>query len=136
MNRAQPQSVSGEVPQSLRRWFVFHFWADIVFAMPLIFFPVRFLEMLGWTSIDPVSARLVGAALVAIGVESLLGRNASVESFRTMLRLKVIWSATATVGLWLSIVGGAPRFTWAFLFVFAGFFVVWFTNWRRLRDQR
>ncbi|MEP6781749.1 MAG: hypothetical protein ABJC26_17750 [Gemmatimonadaceae bacterium] len=133
---AQTQSLPSEVPKSLRRWFVLHFWADIIFAIPLIVFPVRFLEMLGWTSVDPVSARLVGAALVAIGVESLLGRNASIESFRTMLRLKVIWSATATVGLLLSIIGGAPRFTWVFLCVFAGFFVVWFSYWRRLRAHR
>ncbi len=123
---------SNGVPKSLRRWFVLHFWADIVFAIPLIFFPVWFLELLGWASIDPVTARLVGAALVGIGVESLLGRNGSIESFRTMLRLKSLWSFAATVGLVMSLIGGAPKVTWAILAIFAGFFVVWFSNLLRL----
>jgi hypothetical protein len=119
------------VPTSLRRWFVFHFVADLIFAIPLIAAPVATLRALGWTVVDPVAPRLVGAALAGIGIESLLGRNDSVDAFRTMLRLKCIWSGVAVLGLGLSIVQGAPPVTWALLAIFVGFAVVW--NYYRMR---
>jgi hypothetical protein len=78
-----------------------------------------------------VAPRLVGAALAGIGIESLLGRNDSVDAFRTMLRLKCIWSGVAVLGLGLSIVQGAPPVTWALLAIFVGFAVVW--NYYRMR---
>ena len=68
------------VPKSLRTWFVIHFVLDFIFAIPLILAPRAFLGLLGWTSIDPIAARLVGAALIGIGGESYLGRNAGLES--------------------------------------------------------
>lgn len=119
------------VPPALRRWFVVHFVADLIFAVPLLLAPVATLRALGWTAIDPVVARLVGAALAGIGTESLLGRNGSVEAFRSMLRLKCIWSGAATLGLALSILDGAPRMTWAFLAVFVAFGALW--NYYRLK---
>jgi hypothetical protein len=123
-----------EVPISLRRWFVVHFVADLLFAIPLLVAPVVTLRALGWTTIDPVAPRLVGAALAGIGIESLIGRNDSVDAFRAMLRLKCIWSGVAAVGLALSIFQGAPPITWAFLAVFVGFGVLWNTYRIRMRS--
>jgi hypothetical protein len=113
------------VSEALRRWFVVHFLADIAFAVPMLLFPVATLGAFGWTTIDPLMTRLVGAALVGIGVESLLGRNGSVESFRTMLRLKVMWSLAANVGIALSIAQGAPAMAWLFQGIFALFSGLW-----------
>ena len=116
------------VPKSLRSWFVVHFVADIAFALPLLIAPSAFLPLFGWTHVDPVTTRLVGAALVGIGGESLLGRNADLASFRTMLRLKVLWSLTANAGFILSILqGGAPWGTWLFLGIFTAFSALWIT---------
>lgn len=69
------------VPGSLRVWFVIHFAVDMLFAIPLLFFPEFLLPLLGWKVVDPITSRLVGAALLGIGGESLLGRNASKEVF-------------------------------------------------------
>lgn len=113
------------VPKSLRIWFVIHFFADIVFAVPLLFFPVEILALLGWTTIDPLATRLVGAALIGIGVESLLGRNASLQSYQTMLRLKILWSLSANFGIALSIFQGAPKAAWLFLGIFLSFSCLW-----------
>jgi hypothetical protein len=120
-----------DVPLSLRRWFVVHFVADLLFAVPLIVAPVATLRALGWTAIDPIAARLVAAALAGIGIQSLIGRNEPVDAFRAMLRLKCIWSGVAVLGLAISVAEGAPPITWAFLAIFAGFAVVW--NYYRLR---
>lgn len=120
-----------DVPPSLRRWFVVHFAADLLFAVPLLIAPVATLRMLGWSTVDPVATRLVGAALLAIGTQSLVGRNASLEAYRALLGLKSLWSASAIVALALSLAEGAPPITAGLLAIFVGFAVVW--NYYRLR---
>jgi hypothetical protein len=121
------------VPQSLQTWFVIHFVVDILFALPLLLFPRTLLMLLGWTTYDPMTARLVGAALMGIGVESLLGRNASAETFRAMLDLKIIWSSSAIFAISAALYEGAPAMGWAFLAIFVLFWIVWVTYRLKLR---
>jgi len=113
------------LPPSLRTWFVIHFVADLLFGIPLLFFPQLLLSLLGWTTYDPLTSRLVGAALMGIGIESLLGRNASAETFRAMLNLKVIWASSALFAIGAGIAEGASPMAWAFLGIFAVFWAVW-----------
>ena len=124
--------MTASVPASLRTWFVVHAIVDLLFAVPILIDPAFTLKLFGWTIVDPLASRLVGAALIAIGTESYLGRNASLESFRTMLRLKVLWSLSASLGIALSIMQGSPVGAWFFLLIFVGFSVVWTSYWRRL----
>lgn len=118
-----------EVPRALRVWFVIHFWADLAFAAPLFVAPRWFLGLLGWSAVDPVSARLVAAALLGIGVQSLLGRGEDAATFRAMLQLKIIWSGAAVAGLVWSQLEGGPPLAWLFVGVFAGFHALWI-YWR------
>jgi len=113
------------VPPALRRWFVVHFLADVVAAVPLFVAPAWVLGRLGWSAVDPIATRLVAAALFGIGIESYLGRNAGVEAFRGMLNLKVIWSATAALGVLWSQLDGGPPAGWGVFAIFAGFHLVW-----------
>ncbi|MDP3277288.1 MAG: hypothetical protein Q8Q09_19020 [Deltaproteobacteria bacterium] len=123
------------VPSALKRWFVLHFAADWLFAIPLFVAPRAFLGALGWREIDPISSRLVAAALIGIGTQSLLSRNNSVESYRALLELKILWSASATLGLVWSALDGGPAMTWAFVCVFAGFNALWsYWRWRLRRS--
>lgn len=122
-----------DVPSSLRTWFVVHFVADMLAAVPLMVAPRYFMELVGWQSVDPVTTRLVAAALFGIGIESLLGRNADRATFRAMLNLKIIWSGTAILGIAWSIAEGAPRAAWAFLGIFVGFHILWWVYRLRLR---
>jgi hypothetical protein len=114
-----------QVPESLRIWFVIHFVVDILFAIPLLFFPEVIMPLLGWTVVDPITSRLVGAALLGIGGESLLGRNASREVFSAMLNLKILWASSAVLGIGLGIAAGGPPMAWGFLVVFAFFGGIW-----------
>jgi len=114
------------VHNSLRNWFVIHFVLDFLFAVPLIFTPVAFLTLFGWTTIDPLMTRLVGAALMGIGVESYLGRNAGIEAYKGMLNLKIIWSASATFGLILTMVtNNSPIIGWLLVLIFGSFCIIW-----------
>ncbi|HLC58593.1 MAG TPA: hypothetical protein VJI68_01915 [Candidatus Nanoarchaeia archaeon] len=115
-----------EVPKSLRIWYVIHFFADILFAIPLFIFPEYTLSLLGFTTIDVVTARLVAAALIGIGTASLLQRNNKIESFQSTLTIKVIWSVTAILGLIISILTNkAPMLTWLIVLIFVIFSGTW-----------
>jgi hypothetical protein len=114
------------VPNGLRTWFFIHFVADVLFAIPLLFFPQTLLNIFGWGTYDPILSRLVGAALMGIGVESLLGRNASVETFRGMLNLKVIWASSALFAFGAGIAeDAAAPIAWVLMGIFAVFWCVW-----------
>ena len=124
--------MASDAPAGLRTWFVIHFAADMISALPLLVAPVAVLEAVGWEAVDPVAARLVAAALFGIGIESLLGRNADREAFVAMLNLKIIWSAAAVVGLAWSLAEGAhgrPLALWSVLGIFGTFNLVW-VYWR------
>jgi len=113
------------VPNGLRTWFVIHFVADVLFAIPLLLFPRALLNFFGWQTYDPIMTRLVGAALMGIGVESLLGRNANADTFRAMLNLKVIWASSALVAIGIGIAEDAASTAWLFLAIFFLFWCVW-----------
>lgn len=123
-----------EVPNSLRIWFVIHFVVDMLVGIPLLFFPEIVMPLLGWTTIDPIASRVVGAALMGIGTESYLGRNAGLEVFRAMLNLKVIWSSSAIIGIGLGLWKGGPQAGWSFLIIFVIFWFVWIYYWITLRE--
>ena len=121
-----------EVPPALRKWFLIHFMVDILFAIPLIIIPDYFLRTLGWQVVDPVSARLVAAALFAIGIESLISYKSSIDNYIGMLNLKILWSLGAVLGLIISIIHmdhGRPIAMWLLLLVFLAFNALW-VYWR------
>ena len=117
-----------EVPPALRHSFILHFVADWLFAIPLFFFPEAFLSALGWARVDTVTARIVAAALVGIGTQSLLERHSPLARYENMLSLKCLWSATASLGLLWEVIAGAPAAVAAFLGIFVSFNVLW-TYW-------
>ncbi len=126
------------VPGALKKWFIVHFFADILFAVPLFFFPIAFLTLFGWQPIDPFAARIVAAALFGIGIESFLGRNASAQTFKNMLNLKIIWSGATIIGIALSIYQNPHPTTfghWMILGIFLAFHFLW-VFWRiRIKDM-
>lgn len=124
--------VEHEVPARLRWWFRVHCVVDLVFAVPLFIAPVTTLSLLGWTVIDPLTTRVVAAALVGIGVESFLGAGNGREHYLGMLRLKVLWSLAANLGILISILQGAPPMAWLFQAIFVGFSGLWISWFLRL----
>lgn len=120
------------VPDLLKKWFVIHCIADLLFAIPLFLIPVAFLSFFGWQIIDPFATRIVAAALFGIGIESYLGRNASAQTFKNMLNLKIIWSGVTIAGIGLSIyqlTSPASWGQWFLLAVFCSFHGLW-VYWR------
>lgn len=127
---------TGQIPAGLRTWFVIHFVADIMFGIPLLFFPQVVLGLFNWKIYDPIMTRLVGAALMGIGIESWLGRNASADTFRAMLNLKIIWASSALFAIGAGIAEGAPSMVWLILGIFFLFWCVWVYYRLALREVK
>lgn len=126
-----------KVPVWLRRWFVIHFAIDVIVAVPLFIAPREVLGLFGWNAVDPMAARLVAAALFGIGIESWLARDASAQSYRGMLQLKLIWSAFGALGLGWSVLEGSVRYAWVGWSTVAIFVVFHFLWWYwRVRLER
>jgi hypothetical protein len=123
-----------DVPPTLRIWFIVHAAACLVAALALLVAPELALHRLGWTAVDPITARLAGAALLAIGGQSLIVRNAGVETYRTMLGLLVIWSLAGALGLFVGVGEAAPPAAWAVLSIFVLFAGVWVHHALRRRS--
>ena len=114
-----------KIPQSLRTWFVIHFIVDIIFAIPLLIAPVWLLQLLGFTVVEPIMTRLVGAALVGIGGASLLTRNKGRESYHSLLTLKILWSLTVILILVIALFQNGPWSIAPILALFILFSAVW-----------
>lgn len=112
-------------PVQVRNWFKLHFVINMLFAFPLFFAPTSFLGFFGFETVEVSLARLVAAALFAIGGMSLWMNKESYQSFIVMLRLKLLWSAAVALGLIWAALEGGPKSLWFFATIFVGFFCVW-----------
>lgn len=122
-----------KVQKSLRRWFIIHFITDFIFGMPLLFTPNYFLSFFGY-QIEPLTTRLVGAALIGMGWKSFLIRNNSLEQFQALPTLKIIWSLSAIVGIILTLTEHILKFTYIILLIFALFSTIWIDHKIKLNN--
>jgi hypothetical protein len=121
-----------DIPQGLRRWFIIHFIADLILAIPLFIAPIWFIQLFGFENANPVIARLVAAALFGIGGTSFLIRNATVQTYQALLTLKIIWSTAAIIGSLLAIIEGASTSTWIIIALFLPFSIIWIYYQKKL----
>ncbi len=121
------------VPPALKTWFIIHFVADYLAAVPLMIAPEQVLAMLQWGTVDPIATRIVASAFLAIGGVSLIERNASLDVYRVMLKLKLIWSVSAMVGVLIATKGQFALGSTVVFLVFLGFFSVWVYYFRKFR---
>ena len=116
-----------KVSSFLRTWFIIHFILDYIFGIPLLLFPGWTLQLFGFSDVEVLTARLVGAALLGIGGISFIAKEKNKEIYQVLLKLKIIWSGAAILGITITMIEGAPVATWLFLGIFTFFFVLW--NW-------
>jgi hypothetical protein len=90
-----------KVSKGLKNWFLVHFLIDIVFGIPLLFFPEFILNFIGFEFLELFSFRLIGAALIGIGGASFFTK--SFYEFKIMLTFKILWSVGAIIALVISL---------------------------------
>ncbi len=123
-----------DVPPSLRSWFIVDAVVDFLAAAPLLAAPELVLRRLGWTCVDPISARLVGAAMLANAAATFASRAAGVETYRALLRGKLIWCVAGAASMFIAVGAGAPSAAWLFLSMFVAFAGVWLHHAIRFRQ--
>jgi len=130
--------MSETVPKSLKNWFIIHCVVDLFFAIPLFLFPETFVNLLQWEFFDPLTTRLVAAALFGIGIESYLSRNAGLDKYLGMLRLKIIWSSFAFIGILWSAIQAPNLSLIAYLLagVFLAFNFLWWYWYTKLKSRQ
>lgn len=117
--------MKNNIPHALKIWFIIHFIIDILFAIPLLLFPFWVSHILNIPEVDSLAIRLVGAALLAIGISSLLYKDAHIYTYNALLSLKILWSASALLAIVLSFKESVSPAKITILLVFAVFFFVW-----------
>ena len=119
-------------PRWLHHLFIFHFFANASFAIPLFIAPTRTMAVFGLVA-EPFSARLLASAVFGIGLASLLMRNKSLEQYRSMLLVKASWSGTAILGIVFCIIQGSSPVLFLFLAVFLAFWCTWMYSLAQIR---
>ena len=128
MTETEEISCFSDVPKGVKIWFIIHFLVDYLIAIPLFIIPEALLEFIGWERIDPLTTRLVAAALFGIGGVSFFERNEKVHAYVSMLKIKLIWSSMSIVGILVSYILYPSYYTywvWIMLGIFLVFAIVW-----------
>ena len=123
-----------EVPKSLRTWFFIHFLVDLLFSIPLFLFPLLVLNLINIQA-DPLAARIIAAALFAIGTTSLLEKKKGMESYQSLLTLKIIWSSVALLALLIGILQTKNVLLFPAFAIFLFFNVLWVYYKRRISRE-
>jgi hypothetical protein len=112
-----------KIPKSLVVWFKLHFVVDVIFAIPLIFFPGWLMGLLSLPVENLFLARVIGAALLGIGGASIFCKKK--EHYEIMLILKIIWSISAILVLIYSAIVENSFMLWILALVFLIFSISW-----------
>ncbi len=121
------------IPKSLKTWFTIHFLVDALIAIPLFIAPEFVLGHLQWGIVDPLTTRLVAAALFGIGGVSLLRNNASKDTYEALLLLKLIWSSFAILACIFALLVEFNTLVFLIACTFAIFFSIWLWYYNKLK---
>jgi hypothetical protein len=147
-----------QISKGLRNLFFVHAIVGAIFGIPLFLFPGRFLTLVGWrpewvelpplelglsipgtTFVDPVTTRLLGAAMIALAFSSLLGWRASDWSeLRYLVALEAIFCVLGVIGILIPLprLGWTmPTIGWVTMILLAIFAMAWVVVWWQYRTE-
>jgi hypothetical protein len=94
-----------------------------VFAIILLFLAGKFADWVDWTPFDPTMAKMMGAALLALGVGSLLATRDPLK-YRVIIQVEIVYTAATAAALLYRLLrfgDSTPDFTWAVFAICAAF---------------
>jgi hypothetical protein len=121
--------------KALKYTFAVHIVFAVLFGLPLLLAPGRFLGLFGWAPIDPLISRLLGAALLALGWGSVRGSQAmEIVQVKTLIEMELVYTVLGCVGLLRHLLFAHwPWYVWTIFVILALFAIVWFVHWLRIR---
>ena len=117
-----------KVRPGLRATFAAHAITALVFGLINLFIPDIWGDLVNWPVDDTRAYRLLGAAMLAFGVSSVLAYlETDWEKVIIIVRTEIVWTALGTlVLLWAIIFDGAPVIGWLYV-VLMGVWTVLFS---------
>jgi hypothetical protein len=110
-----------------------HFVVAEVFAIPLLFFAGRFSDWINWKYFDPTMVKMLGVALAALGIGSLLAARDPLRH-RVIVQTEIVYTAGSVVVLLYRLLrysADTAGFAWVALAAFAVFFVLFCATYPR-----
>ena len=112
--------------KALRSAFVVHGTVAVVVVAPLLQAPGRFLGLFGWSPVDAIISRLLGAALLGLGWSSFRGAGADARTQRVLVEAELAFTVLGCVGLLRHLLKAwYPWPVWLTFAVLAAFAVTW-----------
>ena len=119
----------------LKKIFIIHAVIDILFAAMIFLNPNALLLLLGFTYSDPLSPRIVAAALCGIGGGFLCIKNKKMEHYFALLPTKIIWSFLCFLVLLFFYIKKQNFFVLGIFLIFFLFFVLWVSLFVKIKKQ-
>lgn len=115
------------IPQGLKIAFLVHLAISLVFGLLLFIIPGRFLRFTDWQPIDPVTSRLLGAALLAMALGDWLCYQATEwEAVAVLLQFHIGYTVLGAIGLLRHLLFvPTPTSAWVDLAILVIFAAVW-----------
>jgi hypothetical protein len=112
---------------STRITFAVHSIVALVFGLPLLIAPGRFLDVFNWAPIDPILTRLLGAALLALAWGSFRGwRAGEWGKVEYLVELEIIFTVLSAVGIIRHLlIDNFPWYIWTILIILVLFAIAW-----------
>ncbi len=124
-------SESKTFSKGLTNTFLVHFILGVLLGIFIIIAPETYAEMLDFESDQPMLLRLVGAAVLALGISSWFGyKETNLDNVKILVRLEITWTVLAAIiFFWGMIDGEFPAWAWLnaiMMLAFAGAFTYFF----------
>jgi hypothetical protein len=120
--------------KALKVTFGVHAVVALLFGVPLLVVPGRFLGLFGWLPVDPLITRLLGAAMLALSWGSFRGYRTTDASMQlAFIQMEVIYTILGAVGLLRHLlIAWYPWYVWTLFAILAVFAITWlFFLWKR-----
>jgi hypothetical protein len=102
-----------------------------VFGAPLLLFPGAFLGAFGWTPVDPILTRILGAALLAMTWSSFqVVRINNTSAGRVLIEMEALFCVLGGIGVLRQLLlVDYPLMVWSIFGILVIFGVFWILAW-------
>jgi len=112
---------------TLKVVFLIHAIVAALFGIVLLIVPGRVQLLVGWSPIDPVVSRVLGAALLALAWSSSRGWQATARAqVAFLVEMETVFTVLGCIGLLRHLLFlPTPGFAWVMFIILAAFAIAW-----------
>jgi len=116
--------------KALKFTFLIHAVVALILGALLLIIPGRFLGWVGWTPVEPIINRVLGAALLALAWSSFRGWLASERAqVAILVEMEAAFTVLGCIGVLRHLLfGGYPAMVWIVFAILALFAIAWIAS--------